>query len=238
MNIYEYQRSRSFIDLGPNLSDWIFLNFFSSITTRPTEAKFHVEPPMNGPTKASANGPGRMTNMAAMPIYGKNLLKSSSLEPKGGWPWDLVCTIEYFKIYSNNAPGFTLTYFIARSNSVPYAFVLEKVKIMDFSETIVVYGIKVGRRSQLKWIHEVLLVPKVKVIHWPWSKSLRINIIKLLFLNYADFNISSAFRWAIQDQWASGYCNVLKNAAIYWLDHIHCIFEQFMGKKDIDDFNG
>ena len=30
--LYEYQRSRSFIDLGLNHSDSIFLNFFSSIT--------------------------------------------------------------------------------------------------------------------------------------------------------------------------------------------------------------
>ena len=33
IKLYEYQRSRSFIDLGPNLSDLIFLNLFSSITT-------------------------------------------------------------------------------------------------------------------------------------------------------------------------------------------------------------
>ena len=32
MKLYEYQRSRSFIDLGPNHSDSIFLNLFSSIT--------------------------------------------------------------------------------------------------------------------------------------------------------------------------------------------------------------
>ena len=29
MKLYEYQRSRSFTDLGPNLSDSKFLNFFS-----------------------------------------------------------------------------------------------------------------------------------------------------------------------------------------------------------------
>ena len=29
-----------------------------------------------------SNVPGHMTKMAAMPIYGKNLKKSSSLEPK------------------------------------------------------------------------------------------------------------------------------------------------------------
>ena len=33
------------------------------------------------------------------------------------------------------------------------------------------------------WVHESLWVPKVKVIHWPWSKSFRFNIFKLLFLN-------------------------------------------------------
>ena len=45
--------------------------------------------------------------------------------------------------------GLTLTYFMARSNFVPYAFVWEEGITMDFSETIVVYDIKVGRCSQL-----------------------------------------------------------------------------------------
>ena len=34
-----------------------------------------------------------------------------------------------------------------------------------------------------KWVHKALWVSQVKVIHWPWSKSLRVNIFKLLFLN-------------------------------------------------------
>ena len=76
MNFYEYQRSRSFIDLGQNLSVSILFNFFSSITTRPTEAKFHVESPWNGRTIAFTNGPGHMTKIAAMPVYGKNLKKN------------------------------------------------------------------------------------------------------------------------------------------------------------------
>ena len=37
-----------------------------------------------------------------------------------------------------------MTYFTTRSNLDPYAFVWEKVKTIDFSETIVVYDIKVG----------------------------------------------------------------------------------------------
>ena len=47
------------------------------------EAKFHVEPPLDGGTKGCSNGHSHMINMATMPIYGKNLEKSSSLEPKG-----------------------------------------------------------------------------------------------------------------------------------------------------------
>ena len=47
----------------------------------------------------------------------------------------------------NDDPGLTLTYFTARSNLVPYAFVSEKGKTMDFSETVVVYDVKVCRCS-------------------------------------------------------------------------------------------
>ena len=56
MTLYEYQRSRSFTDLGPNLSVSLFLNYFSSITTRPIEAKFHVELPWDRGTKTCSNG--------------------------------------------------------------------------------------------------------------------------------------------------------------------------------------
>ena len=39
----------------------------------PIKAKFYVEPPWEVGTKVFINGPGHMTKMAAMPIYGKNL---------------------------------------------------------------------------------------------------------------------------------------------------------------------
>ena len=45
--------------------------------------------------------------------------------------------LEYYQVCLNDAPVLTLTYFTARSNSVPYAFVWEKVKTMDFSETLI-----------------------------------------------------------------------------------------------------
>ena len=71
MKLYEYQRSTSLIDIGQNLPDSVFLNFFSSIIATPIEATFHVQPPWDGGMKACSNDPDHMTKMAAMPIYGK-----------------------------------------------------------------------------------------------------------------------------------------------------------------------
>ena len=113
--------------------------------------------------------------------------------------------LEYYQLCSNDAPGLTLTYFTARSNLVPYAFVWEKVKTMDFSETIVVYDIKVGRCSQLN--------EYMKLYEYQRSRSfidLGPNHSDSIFLNFFSsittyFNISSALRWAIQDQWSSGF---------------------------------
>ena len=62
--------------------------------------------------------------------------------------------LEYYEICSNDDPGLILTYFTARSNLVPYAFVWEKGKTMDFSETIVVYEMKLTAddRSDKKFL--------------------------------------------------------------------------------------
>ena len=45
--------------------------------------------------KLNTNELGYTTNMAAMPIYGKNLKKSSSPEAIDRWPWNMVCIIVY-----------------------------------------------------------------------------------------------------------------------------------------------
>ena len=52
-------------------------NIFSSETAGPIKLKFHMETPHDAGTKVCSNGPGHMTKMATMPIYGKNPLKSS-----------------------------------------------------------------------------------------------------------------------------------------------------------------
>ena len=52
--------------------------------------------------------------------------------------------LEYYQICSNDDPGLTLAYFTARSNLVTYAFVIEKGKTIDFSDTIVVYDLKLA----------------------------------------------------------------------------------------------
>ena len=68
INLYEYQRSSSFIDLGQrslrfNICKLLFLK-----TARPIKAKFHVEPPLDGGMKVSTNDLCRMTKMAFIPI--------------------------------------------------------------------------------------------------------------------------------------------------------------------------
>ena len=62
--------------------------------------------------------------------------------------------LEYYQICSNDDTGLTLTYFTARSNLVPFAFVREKGKTIDFSETILVYDLKLATeyRSDKKFL--------------------------------------------------------------------------------------
>ena len=52
--------------------------------------------------------------------------------------------LEYYQVCSNDDPKLTLTYFTARSNLVPYAFVWKKCVTIDFSETVVVYDLKLA----------------------------------------------------------------------------------------------
>ena len=60
---------------------------------------------------------------------------------------------------------------MARSNLVPYAFVWEKGKTMDFLETIVVYDLKLATddRSDKKFLLTSKLCPLGAVCPLPWG---------------------------------------------------------------------
>ena len=58
-------------------------------------------------------------------------------------------------VCSNDDPRVTLTYFKARLDLVNKAFLLEKVKTVNFSETIAACDLKVGRCRQLIEIMKV-----------------------------------------------------------------------------------
>ena len=143
-----------------------------------------------------------MTNVATMPIYGKNLKKifywtKRLMTLKVGMQH---CVLKYYQICSNDDPGLTLTFLRPGQIWSPMLLYGEKSKTMDFSEAIVFHDVKVG-----KSVHEPLWMSKVTVIYWLWFKSLRFNILNFFSSITSDFNISSAHRWVIQDQWASGF---------------------------------
>ena len=77
--------------------------------------------------------------MATMSIFAKKTFKiffSGTERPMNLKLGMLHRVLEYYQVCSNDALGLTLTYFTARSKLVPYSFVWEKVKTMDFSEII------------------------------------------------------------------------------------------------------
>ena len=124
-----------------------FSNTFSSETTGPIEAKLHMEPPWDGGTKVCSKDPGQMTKMDAMPIYGKNLKKIVFSVTKRPMTLKFCMqhwVLKYYQICSNHDPGLTLTYLTTRSNLIPYVFVWEKGKTMDFSDIIVVDDLKLA----------------------------------------------------------------------------------------------
>ena len=69
--------------------------------------------------------------------------------------------LEYYQFCSNDDPGLTLIYFTAKSNLVPYAFVWEKGKTMDFLETSAIYDLKLATddRSDKKFLLTSKLCP-------------------------------------------------------------------------------
>ena len=70
MKLNEYQRSRSFFDLGERSLRFQSLNLFVSKTVRRFATKVHTKACGRIGMKIYTNELDHMTNMAAMPIYG------------------------------------------------------------------------------------------------------------------------------------------------------------------------
>ena len=116
--------------------------------------------------KIYTNEFGHMTNMAAMPIYGKNLNKSSSPEPIDRWPWNFVCSIvfasttKFVQIITLGWP-----WHILRQSQIWWHRLLygKKWKLFIFLETIAAFGLKVAWSIQLNEL--------MKLSEYQWSRS-------------------------------------------------------------------
>ena len=88
--------------------------------------------------------------------------------------------LESYQVNLNGDPGLILTYFTARSNLVPYAFVWQKGKIIDFLETVVVYDLKLATddRSDKKYLLTSKLCPPGSVCSLPRGYIHVLNHIK------------------------------------------------------------
>ena len=160
---------------------------FSSETTGPIKNKFYMEFLWDGGTNVCSNSPGHMTNMATMPMYGKNLKKSYSLEPKGQWPWNLVCiigcssTTKFAQMMSLGWPWPILQQGQIWSLILLYG---KKGKTMDFSETVVVYDLKLATddRSDKKFLLTSKLCPQ-GLCTWfkSWKKWYKIRLQRDFF---------------------------------------------------------
>ena len=141
--------------------------------------------------KIYTNELGHMTNMAAMPIYGKTLKKSSPPEPIDRWPWSFVYSIVYArttKVVQIITLGWP--WHILRQGHI-WLLYGKKWKLFFF------FGNCCSLRSQsclkhsTKWGNEVEWVSKVKVILLLWSKFTQISKLNVWLL-------ACLLRWAIQ----------------------------------------
>ena len=133
--------------------------------------------------KININELGHMTNMAAMPIYGKNLKKSSSTKPIDRWPWNLVCSIVYgstTKVVQIMTLGWPWP--ILRQGRIWWHRLLYGKKWNLFFGNHCSLGSQSCLKHLAKWVDEVEWVSKVKVILWPWSKVTQISMLKVVCL--------------------------------------------------------
>ena len=120
------------------------------------------------------NEQGYMTNMATMPIYGKNLKKSSP-EPIDRWPWNLVCSLVYasttkvVQIMTLDWPWPILHQGQIWLHRLLYG------RKWFFLETIAALCLKVAWSIQLNELMKLNEYQRVNVILWNWPKVIQIS---------------------------------------------------------------
>ena len=139
MAINKFQRSRLTFNFSTKVAHIgvpsTHQNIVSSETTQPFELKFHLKTPNDSLAKLYTNCTGHMTKMATTPIYGKNHLNIFFSGTKrlmamglGMWDWGFGP----YQICTNDESRLTLTYFMARSNLIPIAFIWENLEMFIF----------------------------------------------------------------------------------------------------------
>ena len=125
-----------------------------------------------------------MTNMAAMPIYGKILKKSSTPELINWWLWKFVCSFKYISTTKDDQimiqgwpwPIFrqgeilSLRPLYGKNDSYQYFGNYCSLKSQNWS------------KDSTECVNEAEWVLKVKVILWPWLMVTQISKLKLVFL--------------------------------------------------------
>ena len=145
--------------------------------------------------KINSNELGHMTNMAAMPIYGKNLknllLQNQLTDDLETWyvalcMWVLPILFKVFLLVD-------LDLFYAKVKFGHIGFCMGKSENYLFIRNYCSLRSQSCLNHSAKWVYEVGWESKVKVILWPWSKVTQISKLKLVFLknSWAIWNQSS-----------------------------------------------
>ena len=121
--IVKSMRSMSFFDHDPRslrfrCRQHVQTSSFVSEITGPNKAKFHVDRPWDGGTKAYSNHPGHMTKMVPMSVSVKKTFKIFFFEPNA-WPGSLKLriqhrTLEYYQVCSNYYPNGQEQHYLAQ----------------------------------------------------------------------------------------------------------------------------
>ena len=125
------------------------------------------------------------------------------------WTWPIYGKVKFGALPSFFKwwPCVDLDLFYGKVKFIPYAFVLEKGKIMDFPETVVVYDIRVGRFSQLNKYMKLYEYQRSRCIHWPSSKVTQIQHFRTCFAQKPLGRLKPNFIWSLHGMCGMKICS-------------------------------